>query len=182
MAQQGEAGQAGQRRARRGGKGFRSAGALVAQPVRKASESRGFAVARLLTHWEEIAGADIARIARPVEVSYARSGFGATLTLLTTGAHAPQLQMQEPRLRERINACYGYAAIQRIRVTQTAATGFAEGQVAFGAAPSADARPAPAPEATRAAAGLAADVADEGLRAALERLGAQVLARQTPRG
>lgn len=183
MAQQGETGQGqGQGRARRGGAGFRRAGALVARPVRKAGESRGFAVARLLTHWEEIVGAETARIARPVEVSYARSGFGATLTLLTTGAHAPQLQMQEPRLRERINACYGYAAIQRIRVTQTAATGFAEGQVAFGAAPRDADRPAPAPEATRAAAGLAGEVADPRLRAALERLGAQVLSRQTPRG
>jgi hypothetical protein len=102
------------------------------------------------------------------------------LTVLTTGAHAPQIQMQEPRLRERINACYGYAAIQRIRVTQTAATGFAEGQVAFGAAPAAEpGRPAPGPEASRTAAGLAGEVADPRLRAALERLGAQVLAKQT---
>jgi hypothetical protein len=69
-------------RARRG-RGFRRAGALVERPVRKGAEGRGFAVARLLTHWEEIAGADIAAVARPVEVSYARGGLGATLVLLT---------------------------------------------------------------------------------------------------
>jgi hypothetical protein len=31
----------------------------------------------------------------------------------------------------RVNACYGYITIARIRITQTAATGFAEGQMAF---------------------------------------------------
>ncbi len=157
----------------RRGRGFRQAGSLVESRVRKAGDSRGFAVARLLTHWVEIAGKDIATIARPVEVSYSRGGLGATLTLLTTGAHAPMLQMQEPRLRERINACYGYAAISRIRLTQTAPTGFAEGQAAFGPAPETP----PAPEAARAGAALAEGVADPGLRDALARLGANILAK-----
>jgi len=159
----------------RRGRGFRQAGALVETRVRKAGESRGFAVARLLTHWDEIAGKDIAAMARPVEVSYAKGGLGATLTLLTTGAHAPMLQMQEPRLRERINACYGYAAISRIRLTQTAPTGFAEGQAAFGPTPEATA--AAAPEAAEAGAALAEGVSDPGLRDALARLGANILAK-----
>jgi hypothetical protein len=161
---------------RRGRGGFRRAGALVETPVRKAGEARGFAVARLLTHWEEIAGPDIAAIARPVEVSYARGGLGATLTLLTTGAQAPLLQMQEPALRERINACYGYAAISRIRLTQTAPRGFAEAQAAFRGAPAArsDARPEPDAACAGRGAEAAACVSDPGLRAALSRLGAHI--------
>ncbi len=158
----------------RRGRGFRQAGALVEGRIRTASESRGFAVARLLTHWEEVAGRDVAAIARPVEVSYSRGGLGATLTLLTTGAHAPLLQMQEPRLRERINACYGYAAISRIRLTQTAPTGFAEGQAAFAAE---SATPAPEPAAAQAGRALAEGVGDAGLRDALARLGANILAK-----
>lgn len=155
------------------GRGFRPAGALVEGRVRKAGEARGFAVARLLTHWEEIAGADIAAVARPLEVSYARGGLGATLTLLTTGASAPLVQMQEARLRERINACYGYAAIARIRLTQTAPTGFAEPRPA-----AAGQEPAP-PDGPSAQEGatLAEGVADPTLRDALARLGANVLAR-----
>ena len=160
-------------------RGFERASGLVAGRVRTAGEARGFAVARLLTHWPEIVGQEIAAVARPVSVRYGRhGGLGATLTVLTTGAQAPLLQMQEPRLREKVNACYGYAAISRIRITQTAPTGFAEGQAAFAPAPPAERRPDPAVEAR--AADLAAPVGDDGLRAALARLGTHVLARVGP--
>jgi len=162
--------------ARRRSKGFRQAGALVEQRIRKAGEARGFAVARLLTHWEEIVGEDTASICRPVEVSYGRGGFGATLVLLTTGPNAPVLQMQEARLKERINACYGYAAISRIRITQTAPVGFAEGRASFDA-PQGQTAPQPEPEQTRHAAALTTGVGDEGLRRALETLGAHVLTK-----
>jgi len=160
--------------------GFKRTSALLQSSVRRASESRGFAQSRLLTHWAEVAGAEIAAIARPVEVSYARQGMGATLTLLTTGAQAPMLEMLKEKLREKVNAVYGYNAIARIRITQTAATGFAEGQVSFDHRPAA-AKPkapaAPAPETTRAAADLTAPVTDEGLRHALESLARNVLTR-----
>ncbi len=153
-------------------KGFERASSLVASRIRTAGESRGFAVSRLLTHWAEVAGPDIARIARPVDVTYGRGGLGATLTLLTTGAEAPMLEMQKETLRERVNACYGYAAISRIRITQTAATGFAEGRAAFDPAPRHHPNQAPVtPEAAR----TAAEVQDTALRDALERLGANVL-------
>jgi protein-disulfide isomerase len=69
-------------------------------------------VARLLTHWDEIVGPEMARIARPVKVGYGRgSGLGATLTLLARGADAPRLQAEAPKLIARVNAAYGYAAI-----------------------------------------------------------------------
>lgn len=152
-------------------RGFERAASLVANRVRHAGESRGFAVSRLLTHWAEVAGPDVARIARPVDVSYGR-GFGATLTLLTTGANAPMLDMQKDAIRERVNACYGYAAIQKIRITQTAATGFAEGQAVFDPAPAKHPEPAPIQPEARAA---AHDVADSDLRHALERLGSNVI-------
>ena len=106
-------------------------------------ETRGFAVSRVLTRWAEIAGEDIAAIARPVEVSYGRQGFGATLTVLTTGAQAPMLEMQKEVLRERVNAAYGYNAIARIRLTQTAPPGFAEGQASLPARRRSRTKPAP---------------------------------------
>ncbi len=152
-------------------RGFERASSLVANRVRAGGESRGFAVSRLLTHWAEIVGPDIARIARPVEVTYGR-GFGATLTLLTSGAQAPMLEMQKDHVRDRVNACYGYAAVQKIRITQTAATGFAEGQAVFEPAPKVHPEQADiSPEARESA----ADVRDAKLREALERLGANVL-------
>lgn len=162
------------------GRGFARAAKLVEARVRDAGATRGFAVTRLLTHWPEIAGQDIARIARPVEVAYGRDGFGATLTILTTGAHAPMLDMQRERLRERVNAVYGYRAISRIRITQTAPTGFAEGKVDFTHAPRV--RPGPAPEQKARAARTVQGVADENLRAALEALGANILTRNRKTG
>jgi len=149
-------------------RGFESASGLLTERIRHAGEKRGFAVTRLLTQWEAIVGADLAAITRPVKVGYTREGMGATLTLLVASAHAPVVQMEIPRMRERVNACYGYAAISRISLTQTAPGGFAEGQAAFNAAPAAPTPPDPAVQAKAVAA--AEGVRDDGLRAALENL------------
>ncbi|MEM6384898.1 MAG: DciA family protein [Pseudomonadota bacterium] len=157
-------------------RGFERASALAATRIRAASESRGFAVARLLTHWIEVVGPEIAEVARPVEISYGR-GFGATLTVLTTGARAPMLEMEKDRIRDRVNACYGYAAVQKVRITQTAATGFAAGQAVIQTSPAKHPQMAPISKEARAA---AADIHDTGLRQALEKLGANVLSPAKP--
>ncbi|MBN2907449.1 MAG: DUF721 domain-containing protein [Rhodobacteraceae bacterium] len=157
-------------------RGFERTSSLLQTRIRRVGEKRGFAVSRLLTHWAEIVGPDIARIARPVEVKYGREGLGATLSVLTTGAQAPMLEMQKEAIREKVNACYGYNAISRIRLTQTAATGFAEGQAQFAPAPKPVPR-APDPDLCRRASALSGDVHDAGLRAALEALGQNVLSR-----
>ena len=161
-----------------GSKGFRRTSALLQPSIRRATGQRGFAQTRLLTHWPEIAGEAIAAVARPVDISYGRQGMGATLTLLTTGAQALALEMQKEALRERINAVYGYNAIARIRLTQTAASGFAEGQADFThrRRPVASAAP-PAPETLARAGEIVAPVTDDSLRAALERLAQNVLSR-----
>jgi hypothetical protein len=155
-------------------RGFERASGLVARRVRMASEGRGFAVARVLTHWAEVVGPEIAALARPVKVGYGRDGFGATLTLLATGAAAPLVQMRLPEIRDRVNACYGYAAISHLKVTQTAAEGFAEAQAAYAPPPPSH---APRPEAEAAARDAAHEIADPGLRAALTRLGGHVLSK-----
>lgn len=157
--------------------GFSRASKLLQGRIRKAAEGRGFAQTRVLTHWEEIAGADIAGIARPVEVSYSKGGFGGTLTLLTTGAMAPLVEMRREEIRARINAVYGYNAISRVRVTQTAATGFAEGKVDFQHRPKARTESAPRPEVALQARAVAEGVGDADLRAALERLAANVISK-----
>ena len=160
---------------RRGQGGFKQASGLMEPRIRAASEKRGFAVSRLLTHWAEIVGAEMASMARPVDVKYGRQGFGATLTILTTGANAPMLEMQKEKLRQQVNACYGYNAISRIRLTQTAATGFAEGQAQFVAAPKKNNHKNP--EIIKSAQKAVSPIADEGLRAALAALGENVLSR-----
>lgn len=165
---------------KRRGRGFEAAAGLLKDRIRAVGESRGFAVARLLTHWAEVVGEEVAAMALPVKVGYGREGFGATLTLLTTGASAPLLQMQLPKIRDKVNACYGYNAISRVVITQTAPTGFAEGQVAF--APKQAAAPeTPDPALKAAARTLSGEVHDPALRAALEALGEKVLSRPRKR-
>jgi len=157
-------------------RGFSRAVTLMQKRIRGATETRGFAQSRVLTHWAEIVGETTAKIAHPVDVGYAKGGFGATLTVLTSGAQAPMLEMQKERIREKVNACYGYNAIARIRITQTAATGFAEGQLAFDHGPKAPR--GPAPEVQAAANALAEPVENESLRTALAALGANVISKR----
>lgn len=157
-------------------RGFQQAASLVADRVQKAAEGRGFAVARLLTHWPEIAGPRLAAMTRPVRVSHARAGLGATLTLLTTGPVAPLVEMQLPQLRERVNACYGYNAVQRIVLTQTAASGFAEGQALF--APAAVTAPAPDPASREQARRIAGQFQDPALAEAMALLALNIATRR----
>ena len=158
---------------RRFGRGFTQAGGLVDSRIQKTGAARGFAQMRLLTHWEEIVGVEIARIAKPQKISYARQGFGAKLTLLAKPAHGPELQMQLPRIKERVNASYGYSAIADIRITQSGeAAGFAEPESDFAHDHPAPSLPPAKAEKLRAD---VADVQDETLRALLESLGTNIL-------
>lgn len=157
-------------------RGFEPAFSLVQGQLRSAGEARGFAVARLVTHWPEVVGAELARVTRPVKVGYGREGMGATLTLLVQGAAAPMIEMQKDAIRAKVNAVYGYNAISRVHLTQTSATGFAEGQAQFVAAAKPPAAPDPAT--VRRAHDTAEGVGDPGLRAALERLAQNILTRR----
>jgi hypothetical protein len=157
-------------------RGFSRANTLMQKRIREATETRGFAQSRVLTHWAEIVGEAISKISHPVDVGYARGGMGATLTVLTSGAQAPMLEMQKEQIRTKVNACYGYNAIARIRITQTAANGFSEGRLVFDHGTVAP--PGPKPEAQSTAQDLAAPVKSDTLRAALEALGANVISKR----
>ncbi|MEO0344014.1 MAG: DciA family protein [Pseudomonadota bacterium] len=147
---------------------FTQTSGFLKAAIRRVSETRGFAQTRLLTNWEDIAGLDMAKRATPVKVSFAKSGLGATLTLLCKGADAPMLEMELPKLKERVNATYGYKAISEIKLTQTAEIGFAEDQAPF-FAPSRSIRKVDGE--THA---IIDSVEDENLQAALTRLSANL--------
>ena len=157
-------------------RGFEVAGRLVAGDLRGPAEKRGFAVGKLLTHWAEIVGPETAAIALPVKISHGR-GFGGTLVLLTTGGNAPVLEMQKEAIIDKVNACHGYRAVSRVHITQTAPTGFAEGQIAFAPKPR---RAPPPPDPKRLAQALTGveTIENTDLRDALARLGRNVLTRR----
>ncbi len=160
---------------KRRARGFVQTGGLLAKRIRGATEKRGFAETRLLTHWKDVVGPALAGITQPVKVSHSRDGFGATLTVLANGAHAPELQMMLPKLKEKINAVYGYNAISRIRITQTASHGFAEAQAPFDSRPAVQ-KPLPVEKLAEIESAIS-PIEDEGFRAALELLGKNIATR-----
>ena len=99
--------------------GFKKASVLLKKNIQKVSESRGFAQSRVLTHWSEIVGEEISSVSVPTKVSYKTDGLGATLTILTSGSSGPILEMQKEFIRKKINAVYGYNAVQKIKITQS---------------------------------------------------------------
>ena len=99
--------------------GFKKASVLLKKNIQQASESRGFAQSRVLTHWSEIVGEEISSVSIPTKVSYKTDGLGATLTILTSGSSGPILEMQKEFIRTKINAAYGYNAVQKIKITQS---------------------------------------------------------------
>lgn len=158
-------------------RGFEAASKLVASHLRGPLEKRGFSEAKLITHWREIVGEDVADSALPVKIRHSRGTLGATLVLLTTGGRAAILEMQKEAIRQKVNACYGYNAVSKIQITQTAPTGFAEGQVAFGV-PEAP-KPGPSPQILSAAKQAAEPIQDDRLKEALERLARNVLTKHS---
>lgn len=154
-------------------RGFERAVTLVGAELRTPAEKRGFAETKLLTHWAEIVGPEISAMAVPVKVKFGR-GFGGTLVLLTTGAKAPMLEMSREAIITRVNACYGYSAIKDVQVTQTAPTGFAEGQVAF-APPEPKEKPAPDPARLKQATQGLDHINDPVLRDALRKLAGNIV-------
>lgn len=154
-------------------RGFLRAGELTPTALKTAGAKRGFAELRLLTEWRAVVGDALARVCRPVKVSYSRKGpgLGATLIVTAEGARAPEIDMQKDRILEKVNAFYGYRAVSRLSIDQsrapmmTAAAGMAEDASAWTGP---DRKPAPKP---------VEGVEDEGLALALARLGANVTAK-----
>ncbi len=152
-------------------RGFVRAGGLIEAQMRTAAARRGFAQARLRALWPEIAGPEIAAICTPIRLARARGPAGGLLTVAVAGAHAPQLQMLLPLLRERTNAALGPGTVGRIQLTQ-ATHGFAEPRPGFRP----PAPPRPAAELGEVAATLSS-IGDGDLRDALETLARNVLSR-----
>ncbi|HUJ04469.1 MAG TPA: DciA family protein, partial [Rhizomicrobium sp.] len=78
----------------------------------------GFRDPTLILRWEEIAGAEVARLARPVKLSDGPSG--GTLTLKSEPGASLFLQHETRALCERINAYLGRPAVSRLRFVQGA--------------------------------------------------------------
>ena len=152
------------------GKSARPLADLIGPALTAAFKRHGFASTEIVTHWEDIAGPEIAAHCEPIKITWPRQGTAgdseapepATLVLRCQGPAAIEIQHLAGVIVERVNRFLGWRAIDRIALRQ---------------APLARrAKPKPPPaidaEAARRIAERMTDITDDDLRAALGRLGA----------
>lgn len=155
--------------------GPREVGALLPEIGGMAFRRFGFSQGALLARWREVVGPVYARHSVPQALRFPRGQTtGGTLTVRVEGAFALQLQHVAPQLVERVNRLLGYEAVTRLKLVQ-------------GEVPQPPARVAPPAAGGPAQSNLApprlpalAGIRDDGLRAALEDLAAQLAAGSGP--
>jgi hypothetical protein len=160
----------------------RPIGAFAAGALDPAARARGFATAALLSEWRAIVGAELAQFTMPDRVIWprhrddageasdrrGRRDDGAVLVIRVDGPRAIEVQHRSGQILERVNCHFGYRAVAELRILQAPVIR----------------NPAPVPVASRPidpdALPRSASIEDEGLRAALLRLGSG--ARAKPSG
>ena len=150
-------------------------GAQLKEIVGPALAARGLGETSLVTHWQEIVGADIARFARPLQLQWPPRGdkrdpekkmSPATLILRIDGAFALEAQHASATIVSRVNAHLGWRCVEKIA--------FRQGPLE----PLRKPKPRPTPPSAEALAKAregSQGIVDEGLREALTRLGARII-------
>jgi len=155
----------------------KTVGSFVSQLTRPAFERYGFSAATLITDWETIIGADMARYTMPERLKWPkrvewtghevsdedRGRPGATLILAVAEGRALDIQYKGVQLIERINSYFGYRAVADMRIVQ----------VPHIKPPATTSSPPLLPVHTHAAPKPReelAQISDAGLRTALERM------------
>lgn len=141
---------------------------LVGKCVAEVFARQGFAATELVTHWDDIIGAEIAAHAEPMKIQWPRDSDrenveGATLVLRVEGPAAIEIQHLAGVIVERVNRFFGWPAVGRIAIRQAPLTRRPKLR-----------RAPPDPETARRIADGLAGITDENLRTALGRLGAAI--------
>lgn len=152
-------------------RGLLAVGAMAGKITRPLLGPAGLAEGDILGHWAEIVGPALAATATPERIRFPRGRreAGELTVRVSAGAFALTLQHETPRVLERVNAYFGYRAVERLKVVQGAIPKTGRNRPAIPKPPVLTAGQ------EQALAGQLADIEDEGLRASLERLGRAVL-------
>jgi len=133
---------------------------------------RGLGEAHLLAEWTTVVGEALARETLPMKLSFGHGGGrkNGVLKLRVSSSAALSIQHREPQIIERINGFFGYAAVGRLALVQ----GPLPERTSAGPRAS---RPLTETE-TAELAERVSQVPDPGLKSALTRLGAAILAER----
>jgi len=79
----------------------------------------GFVQSSIVSRWREIVGVRYAAVSSPESIRFppGKKSRGV-LTLVVEGAHAPMMQHVAPTIVERVNAFFGYVAVERVAFRQ----------------------------------------------------------------
>lgn len=161
----------------------RPLGDLIDTCLGPALAAQGFAASDVIVAWPEIVGARFAAVTQPMRIDWPRRARmadptarpePAVLVVRVESAFALEMQHLAPVIIERVNAYYGWRCLGRMVLKQ--------GPVRRDPRRT-RAAPALAEEDRRHVAAVVAGVEEEGLRAALDRLGRAVVGdagRTTP--
>ncbi|MEM1370820.1 MAG: DciA family protein [Pseudomonadota bacterium] len=106
-------------------------GAYVPSITAKAVDKLGYSTVALIADWETVAGRAFAAVAVPVRLTWPRKTHvpdsdadlatgrqGASLVLKVNPARALEIEYGRQQLIERINAYFGYRAVERLKLVQ----------------------------------------------------------------
>jgi hypothetical protein len=127
---------------------------------------RGLATGRLIAEWRTIVGPSLADSSLPQRLTRPQDGAGGTLTIKVRPGAAIEVQHWEPLIVERINAHFGFRAVDHLRLVQGVVP----------RPPGAPVRPPVVPVDDPVLTGQVAGIDDPELRDALLRLGRRVRA------
>jgi hypothetical protein len=159
-------------------KGARPLASLVGEAMDPVTKSRGFASTAVLDQWPEIIGARLAEQTRPIALKWPtrpeqddpeRERPGATLEIAVTGAFALEVQHSQRQILDRINAAFGWRAVEKLKLQQQPVKRAQQKQ-----------QTAPmhlTPEEDRAVSARLQKIEDPDLRTALHRLAVGVISR-----
>lgn len=142
---------------------------LAGKMVADAFAKQGFASTGIVTHWAEIVGPEIADHCEPMRMVWPRRVHEddpdpAALVLRVEGPVALEIQHLSGVIIEKVNRFFGWRAVGRIQIRQAPLARRVKKRAPAG----------PDPAAVAALAAGMTDIADDGLRHALARLGAAV--------
>ena len=93
---------------------------LIGATLDPIARKRGLARAELLSWWPDIVGAAYAGRTAPERIRWPRGGGAATLIVRCDPALSLQFAHETDRVRERLNAYFGYPAVGAVRIVQQA--------------------------------------------------------------
>ena len=154
-----------------------TAGRALARTLKALDSKFGHNSEGLKARWTDIVGAATARRTEPVKLVKNRTGEGAVLEIRVEGPSATVVQHQGPDLLARVNLFLGPGAVTRLRIVQGPLRGYQNLSAPSAARASGKAKGPLDAAAELALAESLAHMPDDPLRAALLRLGREVMRR-----